>query len=72
MNINNLVKMANQIGDFFDAMPDRAAAEQDILRHLERSWDPRMLAEIDAHVHQGGEGLSEIVLAALSKRQQSV
>ena len=42
MDTGNLVKMANQIGDFFQSMPDRQVAKQDIAVHLKKFWEPRM------------------------------
>jgi formate dehydrogenase subunit delta len=42
MDANNLIKMANKIGVFFESMPNRAQAIEDIAMHLKRFWDPRM------------------------------
>ena len=36
MDIPNLVKMANQIGSFFAAWPDPAAARTEVAHHLTR------------------------------------
>jgi formate dehydrogenase subunit delta len=46
MNAEHLVRMANQIGAFFEAMPDREQAVRDIADHLRRSWDPRMRQQL--------------------------
>ena len=46
MNPNNLIRMANQIGAFFEAMPDREQAVKDIASHLRRTWDPRMRTQL--------------------------
>lgn len=46
MNLDKLFRMANQIGDFFEAMPDRQQAVADVANHLKRTWDPRMRAQI--------------------------
>jgi formate dehydrogenase subunit delta len=46
MNSAHLVKMANQIGAFFEAMPDREQAVRDVAEHLRRSWDPRMREQL--------------------------
>ncbi|MDP2822837.1 MAG: formate dehydrogenase subunit delta [Sulfuritalea sp.] len=46
MNRDNLIKMANQIGAFFEAMPDREQAIQDVANHLRRTWEPRMREQI--------------------------
>jgi FdhD protein len=42
MNPDHLIRMANQIGAFFEAMPDREQAVKDVADHLRRTWDPRM------------------------------
>jgi formate dehydrogenase subunit delta len=58
--------MANQIGAFFSAEPDRAVALTGIAGHLKRFWDPRMRREILAWVDEhGGEGLSDLVAEAI-------
>ena len=45
MDADNLVRMANRIGEFFEAMPDRADALEGIANHLRKFWDPRMRRE---------------------------
>lgn len=42
MDIHHLVKMANQIGQFFEAEPDETQAVTDVASHIKRFWDPRM------------------------------
>ena len=46
MKLEKLITMANQIGSFFEAMPDREQAVADIASHLRRSWEPRMREQI--------------------------
>lgn len=59
MDADNLVRMANRIGDFFEAMPDRAEALEGIATHLKKFWDPRMRREFVATVDAGeGAGTS--------------
>jgi len=66
MDIHHLVKMANQIGDFFAPYPDRAEVTRSIAVHLKNSWDPRMRRQIIQHVEQtGGADLKELVRAAV-------
>jgi formate dehydrogenase subunit delta len=68
MDIHNLIKMANRIGDFFGAWPDRDQARNEIANHLKRFWDPRMRRQIAEHVRdQGGDGLAEIVVEAIGQ-----
>jgi formate dehydrogenase subunit delta len=49
MNIEQLIRMANQIGGFFEAIPDRQEALAGIAKHLKDFWDPRMRLELLAH-----------------------
>lgn len=46
MNTEQLVQMANRIGHFFDAMPDRAEALEGIAQHIRRYWEPRMRRQL--------------------------
>ena len=70
MDAHHLVKMANQIGRFFEAEPDQAQAQQDIAAHLKRFWDPRMRRAIVSYVTDGGEDLLPIVRDAIQGNQQ--
>lgn len=45
MNSEHLIRMANQIGIFFESMPDRAEAMEGFATHLKKFWDPRMRRE---------------------------
>ena len=42
MHTDTLIQMANQIGAFFEAMPDREEALEGIAMHIKRFWEPRM------------------------------
>jgi formate dehydrogenase subunit delta len=50
MNLNQLIRMANQIGLFFEAMPDRQEALAGIAKHIKDFWEPRMRVELLAHL----------------------
>lgn len=39
---DTLIRMANQIGTFFESMPDQTEALAGIAKHLKNFWDPRM------------------------------
>jgi formate dehydrogenase subunit delta len=68
MDIDNLIRMANRIGDFFEAMPDANEARDDIAHHLKRFWEPRMRRELVAHVDAGGGSeLKPIVIESIRK-----
>ncbi|MGE0333409.1 MAG: formate dehydrogenase subunit delta [Ramlibacter sp.] len=55
MDAGNLVRMANRIGDFYEAMPERAEALEGIATHLKKFWDPRMRREFVALVDAGAQ-----------------
>jgi formate dehydrogenase subunit delta len=65
MRIERLVAMANDIGAFFDADPNKDEAAKSIASHLKRFWDPRMRREILAHYREGGAGLHPTALSAV-------
>ena len=66
MDIQHLVKMANNIASFFEAEPDTSKGAKSVAEHLRNFWDPRMRRQILSHVdEQQGAGLKSIVLKAL-------
>jgi formate dehydrogenase subunit delta len=66
MDIENLIHMANRIGDFFQALPDRDEALAGIADHIRKFWDPRMRRQLYAALDAGeGAQLHEIVRAAV-------
>jgi len=66
VRIERLVSMANDIGAFFDADPDKVEAAKGVANHLRRFWDPRMRRQIVAHYRSGGTGLKDVTRAAVS------
>jgi len=56
MDAQNLIKMANQIGAFFESMPDKKEAQEGIFNHIQKNWDPRMrkafFQSVDSHQDQ--------------------
>jgi formate dehydrogenase subunit delta len=71
MDSQQLIKMANQIGQFFESMPNRAEAEKDIATHLKRFWDPRMRRVIVASLDTSdADSMSAIVREAISTHRQ--
>jgi formate dehydrogenase subunit delta len=66
MHNEYLIRMANDIGHFFAADPDKDEAARNVLAHLKRFWDPRMRAQIVSLYRAGGEGFSEVVRAAVA------
>ena len=71
MDSQQLIKMANQIGQFFESMPNREVAEKDIATHLKRFWDPRMRRVIVASLDtDDADSMSVIVREALTTHRQ--
>lgn len=68
MNVEKLIKMANQIGDFFEANPDVEQAKAEIASHLKRFWNSVMIDAIVTHVKQEqGQGLHPRVADAIKQ-----
>jgi len=71
MSAERLVQMANDIGHFFAAEPQRADAVAGIANHIQRFWDPRMRRQILAHLQAGGAGLEELPREAVASLQRN-
>ena len=68
MKPEKLIRMANQIGTFFEAMPDREQAVAGVVAHIQRNWEPRMRTELQEHVSRNGDGeLLPVVRDALRR-----
>jgi formate dehydrogenase subunit delta len=67
--IDKLVRMANQIADFYAAMPEREATEN-TASHLSLYWTPKMIREIIAFADQGHTGLNAIAAGAVELLKQ--
>jgi formate dehydrogenase subunit delta len=66
VNVEHLVEMANQIGRYYEAYPNRAEALASAAQHIRRYWDPRMRAEFLRHLDgPGSEGLDAFVAEAV-------
>ena len=61
----HLVQMANDIGNFFRAEPDRQVAVDSIANHLNKFWTRRMRQRLLDYVAHGGNQLDELPLAAV-------
>ena len=61
MSPEKMVHMANQIATFFKTQPGEDAAAR-IAGHIRDFWEPRMRAQLRAHVEAGGSGLDAAVV----------
>lgn len=58
-NIDQLIKMANSIGDFFEALPDRDEALYSIADHIKKFWEPSMRTAMLEFLEQHPDGRTE-------------
>ena len=74
MELGKLVKMANQIGEFFAAEADAQAAELGIAEHLRKFWAPSMRSELlDALDRPGAaEALTPLARSALQHHRDAL
>jgi formate dehydrogenase subunit delta len=66
VNVEHLIQMANEIGRFYESLPDRAEGLTSTATHLRRFWDPRMRSDLLEHLERtGGAGLDPFTLEAV-------
>ncbi|MFL6601741.1 MAG: formate dehydrogenase subunit delta [Steroidobacteraceae bacterium] len=59
--------MANDIGNFFRAEPDRQVALAGISNHINKFWTRRMRQKLLEYVQHGGNELDELPRAAVAQ-----
>ena len=65
MHADTLVRMVNDISDFFAPANPAAEAATEVAGHLQRSWEPRMRRQLFAYVATGGKDLAPEIMAAM-------
>jgi formate dehydrogenase subunit delta len=68
--LDKLVRMANQIGEFYASMPEPEGIEG-AASHLRLYWTPKMIREIIAFADKGHSGLNAIASRAVDSLKQS-
>jgi formate dehydrogenase subunit delta len=63
----HIVQMANDIGNFFRAEPNRQVALDGISNHINKFWTRRMRQKLFEYVQHGGKELDELPRAALAQ-----
>lgn len=77
-NIEHLIKLANRIGDFFEALPDREEGLAGIANHIQKFWEPRMRIALLSFLEQQPNGqtstiaLSDIALQAITQNKEQL
>jgi formate dehydrogenase subunit delta len=68
----HLVKMANDIGNFFRAEPVREDAIAGIANHIDKFWTKRMREKMNAHLKKADDsGLDELPREAIRRLNAS-
>ena len=68
--LDRLVRMANQIGEFYATMPEQGATEG-AASHLRMYWTPKMIREIIAFADQGHPGLNAVAARAVQSLKET-
>ena len=64
---DKLVRMANQIGQFFQSQPHDAAVAG-IADHLRSFWTPKMRRDLEGYSDEAGDRLNALVHKALHEQ----
>ena len=64
MKSDDLIRMANQISDFFEVYPKTEALDG-IAKHIHNTWEPRMRNAMKVIIESGSEGLNPLCSEAL-------
>ena len=68
--LEKLARMANQIGEFYAAMPENEATEG-TATHLKRYWTPKMIREFIAYADAGHAHLNPTAAHAVEALKQT-
>jgi len=66
MHRHDLIRMANQVAQFFETSPQELGAAE-IAKHLQSFWDPRMRRQLQDYARQTEDDLHPLVRMALSR-----
>jgi formate dehydrogenase subunit delta len=64
METHDMVRMANQIGEFFKSY-GAEEGRKEIANHINSFWEPRMRRDLFKYLAAGGKELSPEVMAAV-------
>ena len=67
MNIDHMIKMANEITSFWEGEVGQDKAANEVATHLKRYWEPRMRGQMIGYFEQRqGAGLNDVAKAAVA------
>lgn len=64
MESADLIRMANQITEYFEIYP-KSEALDGIAKHIHNTWEPRMRNSMKDIIEAGGEGLKPLFIEAM-------
>lgn len=64
MRRQDLIRMANQVAQFFDVYPEEQAAIE-TARHFSEFWDPRMRRQLNGYACQAADDLVPLARRAV-------
>ncbi len=67
--IDKLVRMANQIGEFFAPMTE-GEGSRGVATHLKKFWTPKMISEIISYSDSGRAGLNRMAASGVAALKQ--
>ena len=70
MEIKNLIRMANDIGNFFKSYPDQEQAKENAASHMQKFWGRDMRVLIKEHVTKTSlkdSHLDDFIFEAINK-----
>jgi formate dehydrogenase subunit delta len=66
MNIDLLIKMANEISSFWGGESGEEVGAKEVASHIRRFWEPRMRAQMYQYFQERqGSGLSDVAKKAI-------
>jgi formate dehydrogenase subunit delta len=68
--LDRLVRMANQIGDFYASVPEQESTAG-AASHLRLYWTPKMIREIIAFADEGHPGLNAVAARAVQSLKET-
>jgi geranylgeranyl pyrophosphate synthase len=64
MQTRDMIRMLNQIGEFFKNYTEKEAVEG-IADHINKFWDPSMRKDLFAYIDKGGKDITPLVMTAV-------
>lgn len=67
MEDKQIISMANQIGDFFQAYPKKNEGIEGVASHITKFWSPKMRVQLKKIIAEGSNDDLKIIVLDASK-----